>query len=150
MAGIARGREEIFPVSSLSSIQWKESQENPLLPAGSREERWAAASVLWLLQVSEPSAPGALRAREGPCFVGSCWQAGGLLQTCFLRDPASCHCIISSLCHPVSSRHVRLGSFSSLRDSQASLGRDASGQALWGQGDGCLLRIQRGRGHEIL
>lgn len=144
---VARGREEIFPVSSLvSSIQWKESQEKPSLPARSREQCWAVVCGQRLLQVSESSSPGAERVREGTYFIPSCWQVWGLLQTYFLRDPASCLHIISSLRHRIYSWNITLGIFLFLWDSQASLGRGASGQALWGQDDGCLLRIHRGRG----
>lgn len=83
---VAGGREEIFPVSSLVGlIQWKESQEKPLLPARSREQRRAVACGQRLPQVSEPSSPGPVRAREGPCFVSNYWQVRGLLQMYFLR-----------------------------------------------------------------
>lgn len=144
---VAGGREEIFPVVSLvSSLRWKESQEKPLLPAGSRERCRAVVCGQRLRQVSEPSSPGPMRVREGLYFTSSCWQVWGLLQTYFLRHPASCLHIVSSLHHRVSPWHLRLGSYFFLWDSQASLGRGASGQALWYQGDRCLLRIQRGRG----
>lgn len=84
LAGDCRGNGRDFPLSSLFiSIQWKESQEKPLLPAWSREQCWAAARGQSLLQVSEPSSLGPLRVREGPCFIHSCWQVWGLLQTYF-------------------------------------------------------------------
>lgn len=63
---LARGREEIFPVGSLVCwIQWKESQEKPLLPAWSREVCRVVACGQCLLQVSDPFLPGSCAVAAG-------------------------------------------------------------------------------------
>lgn len=100
---------------------------------------WVVTYGQCLPQVSDPSSLGAVR--EG--LQQQLLTGLRLLQTYFLRDPASCLQFIP--CTTVSSQHVRLGSFLFPWNSQATLGRGASGQALRDQDNGYLLCIQRGK-----
>lgn len=133
--GLGRHLQEegIFPVGSLVSwIQWKENQEKPLLPARSREVCWVVACGQRLPQVSDPSSLGVVQ--EGALAVAAD------------RFEVASDLLLKRPCAVVSSQHARLGSFLFPWNSQATLARGASGQALRGQDKGYLLCTQRGRG----